>query len=74
MQWIPEDLSLEVKRPEHEAEYSPRFSAKVNNGGATPFSFRASSCSGTKLVKQTNNFAFTFYACSITPSSNIIKY
>jgi hypothetical protein len=33
-QWVPGPLSLGVKRPEREADHSPRYSAEIKNGGA----------------------------------------
>jgi hypothetical protein len=36
VQWIPETISLGVKRPGHEANYSPPSSAEVKNSGAIP--------------------------------------
>jgi hypothetical protein len=34
VQWVPGDLSLEVKQPGHEADHSPVPSARVKNDGA----------------------------------------
>jgi len=31
IQWVPADISLGVKRPEHEADHSPTCSVEVNN-------------------------------------------
>jgi hypothetical protein len=36
IQWVPEVLSTDVKRPGREAEHSLPSSAQVKNGGATP--------------------------------------
>jgi hypothetical protein len=52
IQWVPEALSLGVKRPGHEADHSPPSRAEVN----TP------SWSGTQL-KQRDNFTFTLPYC-----------
>jgi hypothetical protein len=36
IQWVPETLSLGIKRPGREAVHSPSSSAEVKNGGAIP--------------------------------------
>jgi hypothetical protein len=36
IQWVPGAISLGIKRPGHEADHSPPFSAEVRNDGAIP--------------------------------------
>jgi hypothetical protein len=36
IQWVPEAISLGVKRPGREPDHSPPSSAEVKNGGAIP--------------------------------------
>jgi hypothetical protein len=59
IQWAPGALSLEVKRPEREADHSPPSSAESRMRGAIPplpqYIFMAL-CS----VKHRDNFTFTF--------------
>jgi hypothetical protein len=59
IQWVPESLSLGVKRPGREADYSPPSSAEVKYPWSytftPPYVFMA-----WCLVKHRDNFTFTF--------------
>jgi hypothetical protein len=59
IQWIPAALSLGVKRPRHEADYSPPSSAEVKNTwsytSTPPYVFMA-----WCLVKYRDNFTLYF--------------
>jgi hypothetical protein len=71
-QWVPGVLSLGVKLPGREADYSPPFSAEIKN---------AWSCTSIPqyvfmawcLVKHRDNFAFTFYL-SICIGDDTLRY
>jgi hypothetical protein len=59
IQWVPESLSLVVKRPELEANHSPPSSAKVKNAWShtsTPQCVFMAWCS----LKHRDNLTFTF--------------
>jgi hypothetical protein len=60
IQWVPGILSLGVKWPGREADYSPPSSAEVKNAWSytsTPQYVFMAWC----LVKHRDNFTFTFY-------------
>jgi hypothetical protein len=60
IQWVPGALSLGVKRPGREADYSPPSTAEVKNAWSytsTPQYVFMAWC----LVKQRDNFTFTFF-------------
>jgi hypothetical protein len=59
LQWVPEALSLAIKRPERESGHSPSSSAEVKNAWnstSTPQYIFVAWCS----VKHRDNFTFTF--------------
>lgn len=61
IQWVPDGLSLGVKRLVNEADNSPQSSAEVKNAGAIPPLHDTSSWQC--LIKHMDNFTFTY----ITP-------
>jgi len=73
IEWIPGCLSLGVKRPGHEADYTPPSSAKVKSvwhcSSTLPFIFMV-----WCLVEHRDNFAFTFPICVPMAPDIQVKY
>jgi hypothetical protein len=61
VQWLPRDLSPEVKRLVREADHAPPSSAEVKNGGAIPPLPHTSSWHSAQLIKHRDNVTSFFY-------------
>jgi hypothetical protein len=66
IQWVPGVLTLEVKRPGHEADHSPPSSAEVKECVELYLHPHTSSWRGAQLNKKhTDNFTCTFYSATL---------
>jgi hypothetical protein len=58
IQWVPGAVSLRVKRPEHEADYSPPSSVEVKNEWSYTSTPQYASMAWCSFKKHRDNFTF----------------